>query len=687
VSDTPANPFVGLRPFEADDSLLFFGRQQQAAELMRRLHDERFVAVVGSSGCGKSSLVRAGLIPTLHAGFLVDDRDVWHVGTMKPGDSPIENLASALLTDANGDRREKAQALAREIAEGGAQAVLDATSPLLSEQDTNILLLVDQFEELFRFDQDGSLRGDGEAAADFVSVMLDLASQRAAPVYVIMTMRSDFLGDCDRFLGLPEAMNRSQYLVPRLSRQQRREAIEGPVRLYGQEIASRLTDRLLNESIDTRDDLPVLQHALMRTWDNWQRDGQGPIDVPHYEAVGTIHEALSRDAEAALEGMTERQLYLTKRLFQSLTTVDSGGRRIRKPARLDEVATRGGASGDDMWSVIQRFRTGGRSFLVASSEQPKDNPLLDISHESLIRQWGTLGKWVDAEADSIATYKRLAETALLHEHGRAGLYRDPDLQMALDWEAQEAPDKGWAMRHHQGFAEAIEFLHESKRVRDQAWVKAELERRWRTPRLGIVALVLALFFFNLGSPQVKKLWDGAQLSIKTAVENNTPKPVRESGESDRHFSLREKDRIEFVDDIGGGLADMIRVSAHLLLFLALGYFGKRLYKAYAFGAVLKAAGAPAKKKVPSRDSKMKKARRIIEEAAKWTSIIAGTLLLGTCTLAGKSVGAAGLAGGVFVGLVMALLLVGWVFAVARLNADVKAIRKDMEKSVKPDPGP
>jgi len=165
VSDTPPNPFVGLRPFEADDSLLFFGRQQQAAELMRRLHDERFVAVVGSSGCGKSSLVRAGLIPTLHAGFLVDDRDVWHVGTMKPGDSPIENLASALLTDANGDRREKAQALARAIEEGGAQAVLDATSPLLSAQDTNILLLVDQFEELFRFDQDGSLRDEGEAAA------------------------------------------------------------------------------------------------------------------------------------------------------------------------------------------------------------------------------------------------------------------------------------------------------------------------------------------------------------------------------------------------------------------------------------------------------------------------------------------------------------------------------------------
>jgi energy-coupling factor transporter ATP-binding protein EcfA2 len=127
---TARNPFVGLRPFEADDSVLFFGRQQQTTELIARLHESRFVAVVGSSGCGKSSLVRAGLIPRLQAGFLVDDRDVWHVHTMKPGDAPIVNLAAALLP-APGDAHAAANDFARQIEEAGVQAVIDRHAGLL----------------------------------------------------------------------------------------------------------------------------------------------------------------------------------------------------------------------------------------------------------------------------------------------------------------------------------------------------------------------------------------------------------------------------------------------------------------------------------------------------------------------------------------------------------------------------
>lgn len=114
---------------------------------------------------------------------------------------------------------------------------------------------------------------------------------------------------------------------------------------------------------------------------------------------------------------------------------------------------------------------------------------------------------------------------------------------------------------------------------------------------------------------------------------------------------------------------------------------RRVYKNYAFGAILEATAAPAKKQRPRAGPKMKKMRRIVEQVAKWTSIIVGTLLLGTCTAVGSSQGAAGIAAGIVGGLVLALLLVGWVFAVARLNADVKAIRKDMEQLKPPAPGP
>jgi hypothetical protein len=357
----PENPFVGLRPFEAEESLLFFGRHEQIMELMQQLHASRFLAIVGSSGCGKSSLIRAGLIPKLQAGFLVADRDDWLIAKMKPGDTPILNLAAALLQAIGRGEKNAATLFAEAIREQGVQAILDQLAPSLQKTDANLFLLVDQFEELFRFGLYSGKPASKEEAADFVALMLGLAERSDWPVYVALTMRSDFLGDCDAFIGLPKAMNESQYLVPRLTRQQRREAIEGPIRLYQGRIASRLADRLLNETVDTRDDLPVLQHALMRTWADATKNGKATLDLEHYEAIGRVDEALSRHAEEALNDMDEPTLLLTKRIFQTLTEIDAGNRRIRQPAHLSEMAQLL-ARHRMIVSIIQKFRSDGRSF-------------------------------------------------------------------------------------------------------------------------------------------------------------------------------------------------------------------------------------------------------------------------------------------------------------------------------------
>jgi hypothetical protein len=306
--------------------LLFFGRRQQTVELMQQLHRTHFIGVVGSSGCGKSWLIRAGLIPNLKAGFLVEDRAQWRIAVMKPGDAPLRNLAAAL------DPAGETESLADAIRTGGAQTILETLSPALADSDTNLLLLVDQFEEIFRFGIESGNAEQRAEAADFVSIMLALAEQRTLPIYVVMTMRSDFLGDCDNFYGLPEAPNRGQYLVPRLTRQQRRQAIEGPIRLFHASISPRLLDRVLNDVGDQFDQLPVMRHALMRTYERWKQSGDPEIDVLHYEAVGTIKEALSRDAEAALEGMSDEYLKIAERMFQTLTDTDARNRRIRRPA-------------------------------------------------------------------------------------------------------------------------------------------------------------------------------------------------------------------------------------------------------------------------------------------------------------------------------------------------------------------
>jgi energy-coupling factor transporter ATP-binding protein EcfA2 len=458
------NPFVGLRPFESKDSLYYFGRKEQTRALLKQLNSNRFVAVVGSSGCGKSSLVRAGLIPNLEAGFLVQDRDLWEIATSKPGDAPLYNLAASLVSlTGSGESAESTEKLLETVQRRGPQALVDLAQTTLNDEDSNLLIVVDQFEELFRFQRQRSTRVR-EEAADFVATLLHLSKQMVTPVYVVLTMRSDFLGECDAFQGLPEAMNRSQYLVPRLTRDQRREALLGPVRLAGAAISPRLMDRLLNESLDTRDDLPILQHALMRTWQVWaENDGKGVIDLDHYEQAGTLKNALRLHADEALKNLKKDERVIAEHMFRALTETDASNRRIRRPAHLHQIAAICGqdVSSENVLSLIKRFNADNRNFLVLSTRTPSDDPLIDISHESLIRQWKTLVDWVDREAESARIYQRLSQSADLYAQGKAGLYKETDLQVALDWQRQQQPNTEWAARYDSNFSLAMGFLDQS----------------------------------------------------------------------------------------------------------------------------------------------------------------------------------------------------------------------------------
>lgn len=243
-----SNPFVGLRPYESTDSLYYFGRNTQTKTLLRKLHQHRFVAVVGSSGSGKSSLIRAGLIPQLQAGFLVQQRDQWYIANMKPGEAPPLSLLISLATSlpapqAETQEQQTADAVSatlENIQTQGSQALLDYLSPYLQNTDSNLFILVDQFEELFRFglgdDNHHVSQEQREQAQEFVALLLKLAEQTQLPIYVCLTMRSDFLGDCDAFYGLPEAINTSQFLVTRLTRTQRKDVITHPIHLAGASI-------------------------------------------------------------------------------------------------------------------------------------------------------------------------------------------------------------------------------------------------------------------------------------------------------------------------------------------------------------------------------------------------------------------------------------------------------------------
>lgn len=486
AAEIRTNPFPGLRPFEAGEEHLFFGREGQSEEILRRLRSHRFLAVVGTSGSGKSSLIRAGLLPYLYGGFMARAGSHWRAAIFRPGGDPIGNLARALndpavLGDPSATGEDAAQnAIQLEVTlRRSGLGLIEAVQLARLPEHENLLIIVDQFEELFRFADAGQAHREDDAAA-FVRLLLEANRQRDLPIYVVLTMRSDFIGDCARFRDLPETVTEGLYLIPRMTRDQLRSTIEGPIRVGSADVSRRLVTRLLNDAGDDIDKLPTLQHALMRTWDYWERhraDGQ-PIDLEHYQSVGGIADALSRHAEEAYQELTtERRRAIAKSLFQSLTEKGPDNRELRRPTSVAEIGAVAGADPGEIVAVIDAFRRPGRSFLMPPAPVPLDNDtVIDISHESLIRGWHRLKAWVDEESDSAKAYRRLADQTARHAAGEAGLWDGPDLQTALVWRKRQAPTAAWATRYHAGFERAMAFLDESLRAREAG------ERRRRRTR-------------------------------------------------------------------------------------------------------------------------------------------------------------------------------------------------------------
>ena len=502
----PSNPFPGLRPFEPHEYHLFFGRDGQSDELLRRLRQKHFVAVIGTSGSGKSSLVRAGLLPSLHGGLMVTAGSRWRVTIFRPGANPIGHLADALNGEdalgAPGRDPEISRAIIEATLRRGALGLVDAVRQARLPEGENLLIVVDQFEEIFRFKSTAAGQTADDAAA-FVKLLLEATARRDLPVYVIITMRSDFLGDCAQFRDLPEAINDGQYLIPRMTRDQRREAVAGPVAVGGAEITPRLVNRLLNDVGDNPDQLPILQHALMRTWQQWAHGAgrEGPLDIDHYQSIGGMAEALSRHADKAYNELPgERSKAIAEKLFKLLTERGGDNRETRRPTRLDEISAVAEASEGEVVAVIERFRRDGRSFLMPPAGLALDSDtLVDISHESLIRGWERLRGWVDDEAQSARTFRRLAETAALHRAGEASLWRDPDLGIALRWRETNRPNAAWGARYSPDFDAAMEFLEASQRARDEEREERVRQRR-KTLRLtqALAAVLLVGFILSLG---------------------------------------------------------------------------------------------------------------------------------------------------------------------------------------------
>lgn len=336
----------------------------------------------------------------------------WRVVQFRPGGRPIESLARALAGDKALFPGGVKQGVPLEAAVQGTLrlsrlGIVDLLRQARLPGDMNVLVVADQFEELFRYRVAGGKPGEPHEPTADGRALVDLLLEAADPrlrLYVVITLRADFLGDCAEFAGLPEAINRGQYLVPRLTRDERRRAITLPAKVLGGRLAPNLITRLMNDADEHPDQLVLLQHALNRTWAAVEPGpGERVLELDHYVEIGGLDDALNRHAESIFDGLGSTGQPICRKLFQALTDKVSDARGTRRPTAFGTLSEIIELPAAPVARVVEPWCRQGVGFLTLAQGEPlQPQTVVDLSHESLMRVWRRLARWADEEADAAA---------------------------------------------------------------------------------------------------------------------------------------------------------------------------------------------------------------------------------------------------------------------------------------------
>jgi WD40 repeat protein len=458
------SPYRGLAAFQPEDSAWFHGRDELvgtvAGHIRARCTTGGMLFVIGQSGAGKSSLLRAGVIPSLAE----TNGNIWHWRLLTPQATPLGQLARQL---ASGESAEELESRLRVNPESARNAAELLTKPLGSTH--RLLVVVDQFEELFT---EHVTQPDRLA---FIEALSALAAQ-GSPATVVLGMRSDFYDHAVRYAVLAEALQDRTVVVGPMSEEEVRAAIVRPAQRAGVELEEGLVELLLRDFRPANDihdsgSLPLLSHVLLATW---QSSNKRRLTSAGYRATGGVAGAVEQSADAAYLSLTESQQRLARSLFLRLVQIGDGSVDTRRTVARSELPYE---NDSELAEVVDRF--------VAQRLITIDADTMQMSHEALVHAWSRLRQWLDADRDGLRLHRKMRAAATSwHESGRdpGGLYRGVLLEAA----------EAWAAGDHDADLNEVEEAFLAASVADRARQQRERRRQVRRLRRWIAALVVAV---------------------------------------------------------------------------------------------------------------------------------------------------------------------------------------------------
>jgi WD40 repeat protein len=453
-------PFKGLQYFDENDAEWFFGREFLVAKLVGRLRESRFLGViVGASGSGKSSVVRAGMIPALKRSEPLADGTLppegsarWPIHIITPTVHPLESLAASLTRDS--ESVTATTTLMEDLARDARSLHLAARKALSRSPANRLLVVVDQFEELFTLTEDEAER---KAFVDNLIAATD--PRTSGPTIVIITMRADFYAQCAQYANLRQALSQQQEYIGPMSQDELRRAIEEPAKRGDWEFEDGLVDLLLREVGEEPGALPLLSHALLETWK--RRRGR-KMTFRGYEESGGVRGAIAKTADAVYKQLDAHQQGIAKRIFLRLTELGEGQQDTRRRADLAELQP-SPAEAETVATVLKKLVD---ARLVITSESSAE-----VAHEALIREWPTLREWLAESREGLRLQRQITQAAREWESlGRSpvDLFRGLRLVQAVEFDQE-----------HPGELSALErdFLNASRELAEREQAEREAARQ------------------------------------------------------------------------------------------------------------------------------------------------------------------------------------------------------------------